>query len=394
MMRRKDNPKVYISDSSNIRYRLSDDLLVLGSRELMCSNNQLAVQNNRFFRSAFTLTELIVAIVILIILLGITGMIYKASSEAVQQNNALVEIHQRAEAIRRMLREDLAHITKEGYLFLVRRKFSNLEECAPNGEVRFSDISARADKIIFWRTGDFTSFEDTSAHSNLALIYYCHPDISLSDYGISPADNSVVNHWVLARRTAIYIPNYSGTANDVLSTTFGQEINKNSHLPNPPLGFESWSNVYITFVPTINSDSKIYLILSQYCGSVRVRFLLPTEDGKDGIQNGVLDAEEDDGYANWPPDDEDGTLEDNVWLDLPDIGDESAPPGYTLHDYNSSDNIGVVCFTPDCPLWPKAIEFTVRLYDKNLSITSMDEFQTPAKEHAGLTFKFVIPLPD
>lgn len=54
-------------------------------------------------------------------------------------------------------------------------------------------------------------------------------------------------------------------------------------------------------------------------------------------------------------------------------------------------SLGVVCFPPNNNLWPRALEFTIRLYDPNLSVKSMDD--DLGIEHGGMTFRFVVPLP-
>jgi hypothetical protein len=76
---------------------------------------------------------------------------------------------------------------------------------------------------------------------------------------------------------------------------------------------------------------------------------------------------------------------DDIWRELL----VSTPSGTPLTNY--------LYFDSRSPNWPEALRFTIRLYDRDLMIKSPDPDQTnPAnqREHGGLTFKFVVPIPD
>lgn len=332
--------------------------------------------------AGFTLTELTVAVAVLLILLGIASSIYKASSTAVQQNNSLLEIYQKADAIRQTMEEDIKSITKEGYLFLIRREFTNLSEKVGKDTV-LEGFTARADRIVFWRTGKIRSFEDSSIWSNVAEVYYSHCNIvdDLRRYGESPEDGSIANHWILSRDVRLYRPSYyysEPLPQDAKDLTLSEIIRALQRY------FTNYSEAYITHTPELDSEDKLYLILAEGVGSFRIEFLLPTEDYD---RDGLLDNDERDGYDNWPPDNDNNELDDNIWLDLPELGRRVSPPGYILPP--DSDK-GVVCFSPDSWLWPKAIRVTVHIYDKDLRIRKIDP--EDGKEHAGISFKFIINM--
>ena len=61
-------------------------------------------------QSGFTLIEMLVSMAVLVILLGIVTMVYQTSSVAVQKSNALTEVQQNFDAIRRQFQSDIAGI--------------------------------------------------------------------------------------------------------------------------------------------------------------------------------------------------------------------------------------------------------------------------------------------
>jgi len=319
----------------------------------------------RYRRSGFTLIELMVSVVVLIILLGIVGMVYKSASDAVSQSNARTEIYQKADVFKRQLEHDLTGLTKTGVLVIGRRDFANLTETEPGGKVRWDSLSGRADELFFVSAGLFKSRVDTTtpAISNMALMFYSHGIISANEYGETPADGSNVNRWAWTRQVGLYIPGYSADIDlDVISISTGEYMKNLSQNPGV------YINAMFSAPPTVTGGGDSHIVLLM-CGPVRIRFQLPTEDYN---HNGVLDAEEQDGYNNWPPDNGDGNLDEHVWLE-PEAGN-------------------YVPFLPASDLKPEALEFTVRLYDRNLSVSSRDD--TLGIEHGGLTFRFVVPLPD
>jgi prepilin-type N-terminal cleavage/methylation domain-containing protein len=371
-------------------------------------------------KPAFTLPELMVAMVILIIVLGITGAIYKSSSDAIDQTNATMELQQRAEAIKRQLQDDLASVCKDGYLILVRRDRSDLIEVDAGGQTRFDNLTARADQVFFWRTGKFQSFDNTTIHSSVGFVSYSHaginpvtnPEVDPTAYGDNATDGSAVNRWLLSRLNRLYVPGYSGstTDTDIWNCAYGKDKRTFDNATQQGSSFFTLTlNNFLKEAPVIGDIGvDYYRVLSSGCGSVRVRFLMPT---KDANHNGTLDANENDGdngssggrvhSGDWPPDDGNGTSgkdiqpsrDLNIWLDLPESGSShpSCSPGNILGQIS---NCGVVCFTPGTNLWPKALEFTVRLYDQNLTIKGMDEDLAVPREHGGVTYRFIILMPE
>ena len=326
--------------------KLSDDSLYI------------AVNNHQRFR-AFTIAELMVAMVVLIIMLGMTGLIYKSASEAVNHSNATTELYQTAQAMRKQLQADINGIVKDSVLVLARRDYSGLSEVKPDGTIVSTGLQGRADKLVIISSGNFTSFLDSSAKSNMARILYGH-GYSASEYGGPAGDNTIVNQWIFARKLLLYKPDYlapSGadfTEEDVVVTdddtgdplSLAQDLKQFNY--NDALGIS---------LNVGNGDDPDIFILN--CGSVKIRVLVPANDDGDEILEEVeLDA-------SYP----------EKWLDL--------PPAATAQ---------YVSFKTNSDIMPRALEFTVRLYDRNLTVTSFDEETNSI--HAGQTFRFVIRLPD
>ncbi len=319
-------------------------------------NHQLSIINHQFFFPSFTIAELMVAMVVLIIMLGMTGMIYKSASDAVNHSNATTELYQTAEAMRRQLQADISGIVQDSVLVIARVDYSGLKEIKPDGTVVATGLQARADKMVVISSGDFTSFLDTSAKSNVARILYGH-GYSDSVYGEAAGNNTIVNRWIFARKLLLYIPGYSAPSGadfdkeDVVVTdddtgepmTLAQDLK--AFNPNDALG--------ASLSVGDGDDPDIFLL---NCGSVRIRILVPANDDGDGIlEIGELDASK-----------------PVTWLEL-------QPSSYWAFRVGSDT-------------MPRALEFTVRLYDRDLTVTSFDE--DLGKEHAGKTFRFLIRIND
>jgi len=408
-----------------------------------------------------------VAVVVLVILLGIVSMIYKSSADAVSHTNSTVSAIDKLDAFRRQVEDDLRHVCRDGYMILVRREFNDLTEATPDGQVKFDGIDGvRADKLIFWRTGAALRAGKSDVLSNIGMVMYGHADFNpatASGYGQTPADGTAVNpvhvnRWAVGRRVLVheydsgYDHPFDGTywgelldadpndpadqaETDVIPYTFAQ-VMRQMRPSDPDYLFEDerplLRPLLVTFI--VNSPDRgfrmyvddpaadLYRVLLDGCGSLRIRFLLPTEDyHRDGTDFGTVSIYSDDGssldwhdydynaddaddptgeerwdFGEWPPDNGDGVLDTEerpIWLDLP-YNSSCVPPGYAVP---STD--GILCFSPEVRhQWPAALEFTIRLYDRELKVRSQSELDEAVDadgngfEHGGLTYRFVVPV--
>lgn len=67
-------------------------------------------------RSAFTLTEILVAVGVLLAVVVVTGRIFKVATDVTASGQATIDIMQEASAIEARIRQDLSQISREGFL--------------------------------------------------------------------------------------------------------------------------------------------------------------------------------------------------------------------------------------------------------------------------------------
>ena len=294
-------------------------------------------------RAAFTIAELMVAMLILIMILGMTAMVYQSSSKAMKNSNATSELYQTAEAIRKQLQYDISSITKDGYLVIGKRTYTNLNEVNAVNQIQWSNLytgsgsdpdktSAHADYIYFISVSQFKANMDTDAVSNIARVIYTHANSVLPlSYGESFTTTNI-NRWILTRRARLFIPNYAGVANprEVITQSLGKEL---SDFPN---NFTPILTTDINFSSLSPQDT--FTCFAANCGTFKIRY--------------STDNQQTWNYPN------------------PDPTPTVFPIG----------GIG----------WPTHIEFTIRLYDRNLTIKSIDK--DLGREHGGQTFSFIIGI--
>ncbi|MBU1259587.1 MAG: hypothetical protein KJ757_03435 [Planctomycetes bacterium] len=104
-------------------------------------------------KKAFTITELLVAIGLLMAVLGASTTIFHYSIEAQRIAMATSEIMHSLRAITDQLNANFAGLRKDGYLVLRSTSDAN-------------------DAVYFFSTGDFISWEDSDVRSNTARIYF------------------------------------------------------------------------------------------------------------------------------------------------------------------------------------------------------------------------------
>ena len=326
--------------------------------------------------AGFTMVELLVALMVMILLLGITAVIYKSASDAMTQTNASIELYQKAEIMRKRITEDIKTMVKDnGVLIVWANQISSAEEELPEGTKINNLTNIRFDSICWFSVGNFKSFspELTGLQSNAALIFY-GPGLNSSGTRIG---GTAPNKWVLTRFPGLLIDDAAATnlannpdpdlrwptgwrtdwktdlivnsydANKTLTLGSGlKQININQDDATPILPgttIQNWMSNWNRLVA--DDDQTIYRYFLENCGRFEIRQIPPG------------------GGASTP-----------------------FPPGSFY--YFTSNNLAA---------WPKALEFTIRLYDRDLMIKSPDPDQTDPvnqREHGGLTFKFVVPIPD
>jgi type II secretory pathway pseudopilin PulG len=149
------------------------------------------VAKNKY--NAFTIVELLVAMTLLVILLGLSGMVFNTTVAAHRAAGASIDVSRNLRAVTEQLSNDLRGLRKDAPLFI---KF-------------YSIGNARHDLVHFFADGDFQTTKqyfdgtsDVTVYGNIARIYYGHAnsvDI-FNDPGLTPDYNT---YQTLARKTHI-----------------------------------------------------------------------------------------------------------------------------------------------------------------------------------------------
>jgi prepilin-type N-terminal cleavage/methylation domain-containing protein len=371
-------------------------------------------------RPAFTLPELMVAMVILIIILGITGSVYKSASDAISRTNSDVGITEDFSTLIRQIDTTMKNVVTDGYLVIygwdVRDATVNLEERTPDGKTVFRaggtpDILShvRSDAICYFTTGSFQSLTAANTRSNAGWVYLGHAGtITPTNMGTSPFDTNtaanplVANRWVLSRYLLLFTPNTAGSAPgaDYRNTTLGYETAQIAQTvinPAPATTRDNFFNYWLFSAgtgtpPAINftgATPATFPYTLPNCGSFRVEFAMPASFPN--VANG----------SNNTPETDAGTGQ-IIWRDaLQPNGVNYASTGFTPTPANGLNAGGItapgtragnqmVIFGPNDP-WPMFVRFTLRKYDENLSGTS-DDPETGTK-HGGMTMQYVYKLP-
>jgi type II secretory pathway pseudopilin PulG len=104
-------------------------------------------------KKAFTITELLVAMGLLVAVLSASTMVFHYSIEAQRTAMATSEIMHSLRAITDQLNADFASLRNDGYLVLRSTNDAN-------------------DAVYFFSTGDFLSWQDSDRRSNTARMYF------------------------------------------------------------------------------------------------------------------------------------------------------------------------------------------------------------------------------
>lgn len=121
---------------------------------------------------AFTIVELLVAMALVVILMGLSGVIFTTGIKAYRAADSTVEIVRRAESINRQLVADVAGLQTDAPLaFWFERVHVDTDaDGAP-------DTYRRYDQILFFANGNFQSMRQYNSQilrGNMSRIYYGH----------------------------------------------------------------------------------------------------------------------------------------------------------------------------------------------------------------------------
>jgi type II secretory pathway pseudopilin PulG len=367
---------------------------------------------------AFTLVELLVAATVLVILMGMVGMIYKTSSSAVNRANATTDIYQKADVLQNHLTEAANGIVRDSYLVIYGWDPADpagankaVQEQGPGGKTLYNVTSARADVICFFVTGAFNSLT-TNLQANSGFLYFGHAgSVKPPEYGTSPFDTTltgplIANRWVLCRFMHLFTPGNDGLASldDNRDATISQWASQMSLGVAFAPSYQYVRDTFfpgliqptapaIDFSPTPPTKEFTFPYFLPNCGSFKIEFAMPASFTPPGT-----------GSISQPERDANGI----VWRDALDPNRANQPPlpattgfGNNAGQINggpigaaagSRGSDQIVIFRPT-DTWPLMLRFTVRLYDRDVRVSSPDA-ETGGKEHGGLTFKFVVPMPE
>jgi type II secretory pathway pseudopilin PulG len=365
---------------------------------------------------AFTLVELLVAATVLVILMGMVGMIYKTSSSAVNRANATTDIYQKADVLQNHLTEAANGIVRDSYLVIYgwdpadpAGASKTVQEQGPGGKTLYNVTSARADVICFFVTGAFNSLTTPDLQANSGFLYFGHAgSVAPPEYGTSPFDTTltgplIANRWALCRLMHLFTPGTNGgpptNLDDNRNATVSQWASSiSAFIAAPTSSYQLVRNTLFTqliqltapaidFTPTPPTKELTFPYFLPNCGSFKIEFAMPASvvPGR-SISQPELDS-----------------LRKVIWRSALDLN----PTGAAVVFGNNAGQINggpigaaagsrgsdqIVIFRPT-DTWPLMLRFTVRLYDRDVRVSSPDA-ETGGREHGGLTFKFVVPMPE
>jgi competence protein ComGC len=378
---------------------------------------------------AFTLTEMMVSVVVMIILLGITALIYKAANDAMHLNNAQVLVIDDFNALTNQIDTTMENVYTDGYLVIYGYDVGGAKkvvEKTPDGKVVFDfeddNLPVRSDAICFFATGNFKSLTDPAISANAGWVYLGHAgSINPATYGSSPFDTTsstnplVANRWVLSKYLILFTPGVAGVQpNDDYrdNSTLGNNMKlmEAQFAGQAPQWIRNWlfqywvddrtTTSFFGTPPEIDFDATPDPVTFPYTlpntGSFKVEFAMPKS------------------YFNVAnPNDEPELYADNktiVWRnafelnpDNPNDSSDQAIPFNTAPNPVNADtltggrgNDAIAVFGPN-DVWPLFIKFTIRKYDDDLTITSDERFLTGSIDkihtHGGRTLEYVYKLP-
>ena len=156
------------------------------------------MNNEQRTNKAFTLIELVAAIGIFVVVLLFASVIFKVSIDSHRTAGANAEIMQKLRAITDQLNIDFKGLRKDGYLIL-RSEILTRDEYGNSP----APADFRADRLVYFSTGDTQAWKVTNVRGNITRIYFGHDYRSLNDAAFP------VSKWSLARDAKLITPFFS-----------------------------------------------------------------------------------------------------------------------------------------------------------------------------------------
>jgi len=323
----------------------------------------------------FTLIEIVVAIGILVMVVGFSGVIFQRSIGSYRTSMAQAEIMRKLRVITEQLDSDFRGLRKDAPMYIWFAKGTDTKY----------DVNNRFDQIMFFADGDFQStqtFNSKTVVGNVARIYYGHA------HSIDPQDKNFKNpdslrpiNRLLARRQHIFtadtttFPAWYDFSNFIATFTWQNndyyEYDSNSlsqwqAIVNDPVNGPSYAAQVVATCfnnrPVINiaDASTIHNLMTEGIGSFSIQWDYIT-------RSNVTPAE---AHFWWPALDPDGnpaTTNDS------DFDGSSSLHRNPIGIYFNSAWPGNGWFKPDeaqgsyypavKPAYPKALKFVFVIYD-------------------------------
>jgi len=402
------------------------------------------------YEFGFTLVELMVAVALLAMVLGFTGVIFKVSIESHRLSAANAEIMQKLRAITSQLNSDFRGLRKDAPLYIWFDQRLRGTAIDPN----------RYDQIMFFANGDFQSTQLYDYHSgldrdipsqsgyvlkgNVARIYYGQAKVyDVNSFRLPWQQNrddeskSMANmrERILARRQYIAIadpclissttgsfPDISNVTNFSTSLT-GSDLSNgiwnNDFYEHDSLSLAGWKSLSQNtdynneLIPACFADANrpgidlkdidtLHMLMAQGVGSFKIQWAY-WDPGFDTEPCDIYDDElfwfpdeDPDGDDSTPISDShfDPRLHNGDVLDAFGVyfnADVSVYPGfgkwYFFGDLECFDSLGNPGKKYVC-LYPKALKFTFRLYDSY----GLVEEQRDGIRRKGRTFTHIVYL--
>lgn len=173
-------------------------------------------------RTGFTLIELMVAIAAIGLLSLGLAQIFAVAGRTVSAGRRSSALTQHAQALERQLREDIAHMTRDGFL-VIRHELANAGAPVRSGASAGKARPRRVDEVMFFTTGHFESSRPAyrpgrTATAQAARVYWGHgmqqgpsalDAVALNDTNAAadrlgrPGANQYASDWILARHVTL-----------------------------------------------------------------------------------------------------------------------------------------------------------------------------------------------
>lgn len=268
-------------------------------------------------KKAFTTIELIVAVTLLAIVMVISGTIFKIAVDAQRKAGATAEITRNFRAITDQINRDFDGLVKDGFLvirneeetggtFYVNSQYENQNEPIT--------YNPRRDSIIFFAIGDHQSMRNRDQKSNTSIVYYGY------EKDVLEGNEAYCTDWAIARGSLLLLPEESAPTNP-----------ENEGYTN--ISFSQYN------ADTTNTETEFINILDAtgtYADYWNANVADPCENWKyfaGGVGNFKVE-----------------------WIinnsDIDPNGIDWRPSSFTTNTWQ-----------PTSSNWPRAIKFTIRLYD-------------------------------